>query len=1153
MAAQNIVEFLSTLRKLDVRVWAENGQLRANAPNGVLTPELRAELASRKAEILTFLLQADQAAQAAPPIQAAPRRASIPLSFSQHRIWLFDQIEPQNPAYNIPASVRLIGPLDVPALRASIDEVIRRHEMLRTTFSMVNGEVSQVIAPSLSLDLAVTDLRSLPGDQREGEARRLAHAEAGLPFDLSSGPLVRASLLRLGDEEYVLLLTIHHIVSDDWSMGVFVGELATLYQAFTAGQPSPLLDLPIQYADYALWQRGESQKSVLQSQLEFWTEKLAAVASLPPIPTDRPRLGTQTFRGERRFRMLPQALAERLKALSQEEESTLFMCLLAAFNILLWQYMGRDRVVIGSPVAGRTQREIEALVGFFVNTVALHIDLSGDPSFRQLLAWAREVTMNAYSHQDVPFEQVVDALRPEREQNQTPIFQIFFNMLNAASQRVEIPGLKIEPFSDFIVGAPNIGAKFDLTLVAVEHPHGLQADISYNIDLFAPATIDWLLEHLQTILESAVADPDRPLSAFPRLPVTGRNRTAPANPHVEFPLEETGQSLAARFEKHVRANPDRLAVSVDGKTMSYEQLNRAANRLAHWIQKAESGFSEERTVSLLLGHDAGTLTGMLAALKCGQIFTALDPAYPRERLAQMLADSRTSLIVSNTEHLTLAEDLRRQAGAALSLLNLDQLDASLPADDLSLTVDPDRIAYIVYTSGSTGRPKGVTQSHRNVLHFIRNYTNTLHISPDDRLSLIPSFSFSAAMMDTFGALLNGASLFPFDVLRQGIGQLGAWLNENRITIYHSVPTIFRHLVAALSPGMTLPHLRLIDFGGEPVTRRDIESYRRHFSRDCLLVNGLGATELNVIRQFVLDHSIEFLGDNVPVGYEVPDTKILLLDEQGNDAGFNQPGEIVIESRYLSPGYWQQPEQTQAAFRVLPDGRRRYYTGDLGRLRPDGCLEHYGRKDLQVKIRGVRIEPAEIEAALLELGPIREATVVARDNPLGEKVLVAYMVARETGASLSDEALRSSLLDKLPPSMLPSEFVWLEAMPVTHTGKVDRRALPEPGQALPETRDGGYVAPRTPMEQTLVKIGQEILKIERIGVNDSFFNLGGDSLLAAQFVSRVRGACQVELPFRVLFRTPTIAEAAKYVEDAQMKQRLQAAPATLEVGRDEGEL
>jgi amino acid adenylation domain-containing protein len=1485
MAMQSIVEFLSTLRSLDVRVWADNGQLRVSAPDGVLTPDLRAQLAARKAEILAFLQQANQASQDTPEIQRTARDGSIPLSFSQHRIWLFDQLEPQNPAYNIPASVRLIGPLNMAAIQASINEIVRRHEVLRTTFGSVNGQISQVIAPAFSLPMPVTDLRGLPVLERDAAVRQAVNEEARRPFDLAAGPLLRVSFLRLVDDsatgagEHVLLLTIHHVVSDDWSMGVFVRELAALYPVFASGQPpapgggAPLPELPIQYADYAAWQRSDSYGKVLQSQLEFWKERLAPLAGQPPIPTDRPRQLTQTYRGERRFCMFPEALAGQLKVLSQQEESTLFMSLLAGINILLCQYMGGNQVVVGSPVAGRNKREIEELIGFFVNTVVLRTDLAGDPSFRELLGRVREVTMSAYSHQDVPFEQVMESLRPHREKNQGALFQVFFNMLNTASQQVEIPGLQIKPFSDFIVGAPDVGAKFDLTFVAVEHPHGLQVDISYNTDLFEPATIDWLLAHLQTILESAVTDPSLPLSAFPKLPELASNRVEPTHPFTGFLLEETEQTLVARFEQQVARAPQQKAVEDQTHTLTYDALNRAANRVARVIQTeyddrnklsrdektryarqillwgveaqeklkgttvcvagaggtgsptivqlalcgvgtiivcdgdtvdrsnlnrqflhdetrigmnkalsaqqtvrtinpnvkvvayteritrenvyeivgdsviifdnvddleakfilsecavvkgiphiisslidlssyavifhppytpcfhclydrhkldeikamraqashrqrmsnpvaspslfASTGFAcneaikillglenpaynkyflfnqkgstelvktqgyqivtfpfsehfrrlskeqgfdwdvgwsgkfveelnlepdpdcpicgrqakavaetifsiripdekgfqpdvepvekGDQTVALLFGHIAETVEGMLGVLKSGKIYMALDPAYPEDRLTYMLEDSEARLILTNGANLALAKKLRDKVNKNIHVVNLDEVKETVSDDNLPVAVSPGQIAYIVYTSGSMGHPKGVMQNHRNVLHFIRNYTNGLHIDQRDRLSLIPSFSFSAAMMDVYAALLNGATLCIYDINGpDGIAGLGSWLQANEISVYHSVPTIFRHFVATITDESDFPRLRLIDFGGEPVSRRDVELYRKHFSPDCLLVNGLGATELNVIRQFVIDHKTEFLGDSVPVGYAVPETGIFLLDDNGDEVGYNQPGEMVIESRYLSPGYWRQPEQTAAAFKDTVDGQRRYYTGDLGRLRPDGCLEHYGRKDLQVKLRGVRIEPAEIEAVILDQEMVKDAAVIAQDNSAGEKALVAYLTLKDPQASFSVEALRDTLLERLPSSMLPSEFVLLPSMPFTPTGKIDRRALPTAEKAA-QPKDE-YIAPQTPMENLLAQIAQDVLKVERVGTNDSFFGLGGDSLLAAQFVSRVRSACQVELPFRVVFRMPTIAQIATYVEEVQTAQRLQIPSGAMEGDREEGEL
>jgi amino acid adenylation domain-containing protein/non-ribosomal peptide synthase protein (TIGR01720 family) len=1452
------LEFVSHLRALGVQLWTEDNRLRVNAPEGVLTPELRAELARRKAELIAFLRQAGDAVQATEPtIHPAPRGSGLPLSSSQQRLWLLDQLEPNNVAYNIPATARLSGRLDVLALEASINEIVQRHETLRTTFASANERVVQVIAPALRIPLPVLDLGHLSEAEREATARQLAAEEARVPFDLARGPLVRATLLRMGAEEHVLLLTLHHIVSDDWSLRVFIGEMAALYQAFVAGKPSPLPDLPIQYADFAAWQQGWLQGDALQVQLAYWKEQLSGVAALPDLPTDRPRPRVQTYRGERRFVVLPKDQAEGLGALSRQEGGTLFMTLLAAFAVSLHHYTGQDDVVVGSPIAGRTRREVEGLIGFFVNTVVLRTDLAGDPTFRGLLGRVREVTASAYAHQDVPFEQVVQALQPERDPSRTPLFQAFFNnMFSTAAQAIEIPGMRIAPFSEFIVGAPNVGAKFDLTLVAVEHREGIQLDISFNADLFEARTVEWLLEHLQTLLASVAADPDRRLSELPRLTATGRNLVGPTNAFVPLAKEEIEQSLAARFEKQVVRCPDRIAVEADGEALSYGTLNRSANRLARVIgeryddrfklsrrerirytrqlllsgwgvesqeilkrttvfaagaggsgsptimqlalcgvgtivvcdfdevelsnlnrqflhdesrigmNKAlsaqmtiervnphvnvvarteritrdnvhelvggasiifdnlddleakfvlseyavarriphiissmiersayaailhsphtpcfhclydrskldeiremerlienrqrvpnsvaspalflstgfacnealkiilglenpaynhyflfnqtgskdivntdgfrivtypfsehfkalckEQGFDweegwsgrlvedivlekdpacpvcgaarpeeskvvsvenvafastgQEQTVALLLGHAAPMVVGILGVLKAGKIYVTLDPAYPEGRLVSMLEDSEARLIVTDDDNMALAERIRDRVNKHVRIVSLTEIDGNVSAENLATYARPDQIAYIVYTSGSTGRPKGVMQSHRNALHFTMNYTNGLHIGEEDRLSLIPSFTFSAAMMDTFAALLNGATLCLFDVRREGVAGMGDWLIDNGITVYHSVPTVFRHFAATITEDLAFPRLRLIDLGGEPVSRMDVELYKRHFAPGCILVNGLGATELNVIRQYYMDKRSVLVGGNVPAGYAVEDTEILLLDEAGRAAGFNRAGEIVIKSRYLAPGYWLQPEQTVATFKPVPqtEGKRLYYTGDLGRMRADGCLEHLGRKDAQVKIRGVRIEPAEIEVALLEMDRVKEAVVVAREDQAGAKYLAAYVVPQPGEQKLPIGALRRSLREKLPTYMIPSEFVMLEALPLTPTGKVDRRALPTPAAVGPSS-SVGYVPPRTPVEEVLADIWAELLRLERVGIYDDFFDLGGHSLLATQVLSRVRSITQVELSLQTLFEASTIAELAKRVEAACQSEQASSAP------------
>jgi amino acid adenylation domain-containing protein/non-ribosomal peptide synthase protein (TIGR01720 family) len=1445
------LEFLTYLRSLDVRVELDDGHLDVDAPEGVLTAALRAELAERKAELITFLRSAHEAAQSASTIRPAPRDGSLPLSYSQQRMWLMGQFEPNAAVFNAPAAVRLNGPLNVSALEASLNEIARRHEALRTVYISADGQTTQSILPAMPVSLPVIDARDVPEPEREARLRQLCDAEAEKPFDLTRGPLLRAGLLRAGEEAHVLLLTLHHIASDDWSLNVFMRELAALYEAYAAGsgpapdRGSPLADLPVQYADFAVWQREWVKSDAAQSQLEYWKERLGDVASAPEIPTDHPHPPEQSGKRERCARMLPVALSNQLKALSQREESTLFMTLLAAFQALLHQYAAQTDIVVASPAAGRMQRELEGLIGFFVNTVILRTDLSADPTFHELLGRVREVTSGAHAHQDVPFEEVARALHLEAGAGQ---FRVFFNMLGAAAQAqtLTLSGLETKPFRESLVRAPEIGGGFDLTLIAAERQDGIHLDASFNADRYEKRTIAWLLAHLQTLLESIAADPQQRLSALPPLVAAEHERVEPANVFEPFAKAETEQSLVERFEKQVERDPDRVAVDVNGRTLSYDELNRRANRMARvlaqtyedrfslsrkektryarqmliggWgvesqeklksktafvagsggcapllmqlalagfgkiitvdfdevelsnlnrqflhnesrigmnkalsskktldehgvnphveiialpmritrdnvydmvgdadilfdlvddletkfalgecavakgipmmlasmidlssyacilyppespcfrclydrnklieieeirsykVKKApqpvvspsmflscsfvanealkivlglgdvaynkyfffnqrgsdlastlghpiitfpfsehfrricrEQGFdwdkgwsgkfveeltlerdpdcpicgdkaraqgksrfsipikealphrdepaasAKDRTVALLLGHDDEMLTGMMGTLKAGMIFVALDENYPDHRLIAMLEDSEARVIVANDDNLALAERIRDRVNKHIQIVNIRQVDGSVSDENLGTYPQPDQPAYVVYTSGSMGKPKGVVQNHRNVLHFIMNYTNGLHISKDDKLSLIPTFSFSAAMMDTFAALLNGASLCPFDLRQDGVAALGSWLAKNDITVYHSVPTVFRHFVSTFTEDAVFPRLRLIDFGGEPVSRADVDLYRKYFSPDCILVNGLGATELNVIRQYYIGPQTRLTGNNVPVGYAVEDTEILLLNE-GQPVGFNRPGEIVIRSQYLSPGYWQSQEQTDAAFKPDPRGGRERlcYTGDLGRMRPDGCLEHLGRKDLQVKIRGVRIELAEIEAALSEIDAVREAAVVARENEAGEKILVAYVVPSGEEAAFPVDVVRSALLEQLPAYMLPSEFVLLPALPLTPTGKIDRRALlATAGTGVAHSNALGYVAPRTPAEKALAEAWSQILGIQQVGLYDSFFDLGGDSLLALHAIDRIRQA-GLYLTLPQLFQHPTIAELA----------------------------
>jgi amino acid adenylation domain-containing protein len=1078
------------------------------------------------AERVEAALRVEQDLQAVPPLLPVSRGRDLPLSFAQQRLWFLDQWEPGNSAYNMPAAFRLTGPLDVKALECSLNEIVRRHESLRTSFSVVDGQPIQVMAPSLTLTLPVVDLQELPEDEREDQPRRLATEEAKNPFDLAQGPLLRSTLLRLGAQDHVLLLNMHHIVSDGWSMGVFFRELSALYEAFSTGKSSPLPELPIQYADFAGWQRQWLQGQMLETQLSYWRQQLETAPPVLELPTDHPRPPVQTYRGARQSLVLSKTLTEALKALSRQESSTLFMTLLAAFQILLHRYTGQDDIVVGTPVAGRNRTETEGLIGFFLNSLVLRTDLSGNPTFRELLARVRQVALGAYTHQDLPFEKLLEELQAERDLSRTPLFQIFFNMINSE----DIGTLTLREVTAEQLDFHEPTSKFDLTLYAGDRNGTLWFSLVYNPDLFEPATISGLLGHYHTLLEAIAAHPHRPISSLKLLTEaernqlsTQRNRVAPTNPFIKFEKEDIEQSIPARFEQLVKAYPHRIAVKTRNYQWTYSDLNHRANQIAQTILQS-SGRKEER-IALLFEHDAPIIAGVLGVLKAGKTYVPLDPTYPKERLSYILKDSQARTVITNSRNIAAPA----LTNGTLQLINIDDA-RPVWIDNPTLPISPDTLAYILYTSGSTGQPKGVMQNHHNVLHHVGKYTNSLHLNSDDRLTLLSSYSFDAAIMDMFGALLNGATLCPMDLKEEDRAALLVRMVVEKITIYHSTPTVFRYLFGSLTGKENFSTIRFVVLGGEEAQKKDVDLFKRYFPSKSMFVNGLGPTESTLALQYFISHETRITRNTVPAGYPVEDTEILLLNEAGEQAEIY--GEIGISSAHVALGYWRKPELTKAAFLPDPEGgtKRIYRTGDLGRLLPDGTISFIGRKDDQVKIRGYRVEPGEVKSALLAHPAVRESAVMAREDAAGNKYLVGYIVPNRLPRP-SDSELRAFLKERLPDYMVPSALTILEELPLTPNGKVDRRALPAPDQIRPDLKDT-FVAPRTPAENLLAQIWAEVLTLDRVGIYDSFFDLGGHSLLATQVVSRIRNTFHVELALRALFENPTVAGLAAQIAQIQ---------------------
>ena len=1075
-----------------------------------------AELAERR---LT-----EGARDASPTVERVPRGGALPLSFAQQRLWFLYQFEPNSTLYNIPFAATLRGDLDVAVLERTLTEVVRRHESLRTSFADIGEQPVQVIRPAEPVTLPVLELGGLQPEGREAEVKRLLNEEARLPFNLTSDALLRVRLLRLAADEHVVLLTMHHIISDGWSTGVLMQEVARLYDAFARGGASPLAELPIQYADYAAWQRRWLQGEALARQLGYWKQRLGGELPAMQLPTDRPRPAEQTFKGATQTLQLSYSLTADLHELCRRQNVTPFMPLLAAFKTLLFRYTGQDDVIVGTPIANRHHVEIEGLIGFFVNTLVLRTSLSGDPEFSELLARVRRQALEAYAHQDLPFETLVEELRPRRELDRTPLFQVMMVLQNAALQPLELPGLVLTPLN-----SDARTAKYDLTLDMGENANGLAATIEYNTDLFDDATIARMLRHFETLLRSVVGDPTQRVSSAPLLTAPERHtllhewNAAPADYAPQTTLHEW-------FEAQARRRPEAVAVTAGEQAVTYGELNARANRLAHHLRRRN--VAADVLVGLYLERGVEMVAAILGVLKAGGAYVPLDPSSPEERLHFMLEDAGVSVLLTQE---ALAQKLRPDVQAEVLCL-----DACAPAVEAESAENParlpgsgvDNLAYVIYTSGSTGRPKGTLVTHRNVTRLFEATRAWFDFGPEDVWTLFHSYAFDFSVWELWGALLYGGRLvvIPFDVSRSPEAFYELLVAE-RVTVLNQTPSAFRHLMrveetaAENGGGPASLSLRFVIFGGEALELRSLKPwFDRHGESRPQLVNMYGITETTVhVTYLPLAAGHADAAGNL-IGRPIPDLQIYILDGRMQPVPVGVAGEIYVGGAGLARGYLGRPALT--AERYLPDpfgdrrGARLYRTGDLARYLPDGTLDYLGRLDHQVKIRGFRVEVGEIEAALDQLAGVRECLVLARGDAAGVKRLVAYVVPELKHAPTVEE-LRGALKVKLPDYMTPSSFVMLEAMPLTPNGKVNRKALPEPEAKRPET-DDRYVQPRTPVEHALAAIWAGVLGVERVGVDDNFFELGGDSILSLQLISRARKA-GVTFTARQLFQHQTIAE------------------------------
>ncbi|HST62734.1 MAG TPA: amino acid adenylation domain-containing protein, partial [Longimicrobium sp.] len=1075
--------------------------------------------------VLTDFARSVQSAARAemPAIQPVDRGGPLAPSFAQQRLWFLEQLGGMGVAYHIPVTLRLRGVLDRGALVRALDRIVARHEALRTSFPTVDGEPVQHIAPAEESGLRLVEHDLHASVDAEDALVRLMRDEAGAPFDLAQGPLVRGRLVRMAADDHVLLLTMHHIVSDGWSAGVLHRELGALYAAFARGEPDPLPPLPVQYADYAAWHRRRVEGPVLEAQAEYWTRTLAGAPELLELPTDHPRPAKQDFAGASLKVALDEALTGALKTLSQRHGATLHMTLLAGWAAVLARLSGQDDVVIGTPSANRGHAEIEGLIGFFVNTLPVRVELSGAPTVAGLLGQVRARALEAQQNQDIPFEQVVERVQPARSLAHTPLFQVLFAWQNAPGARLELPGLALGPLDPADSGdAPaQVSAKFDLALSLWEEGGRIEGMVEYATALFEPETVERWLGYLRRVLDGMVAEERGSVERLELLSAAERRRVVEEwnATDAAFPADACVHDL---FEAQAARTPDAVAVAWNDETLSYAALDHAANRLANHLRRR--GVGPETRVGICLERGPEQVVALLAVLKAGGAYVPLDPAYPAERLGFMLADSGAPLLLTR---LPLPEGLAPHAAEVVCLdadrARIEAESAQAPAAG----VLPDHLAYVIYTSGSTGTPKGVMVPHRGVPNLAYAQARRFGIDSTSRVLQFASFSFDAAVAEVFGALLAGATLVMAsrDALLPGAGLLET-LRRGRVTVATLPPSV----LAMLAPE-DLPELRTVVSAGEAVDAATVERW----SAGRVFVNAYGPTEVTVC---ATSAHCEADGRAPAIGRPLENVRVYVLDAAGRPAPVGVAGELYVGGVGVARGYLGRPGLT--AERFVPDpfstegGARLYRTGDRVRWSARGELEFLGRLDEQVKVRGFRVEPGEIEARLAEHAGVREAVVLVREDVPGEKRLVAYVVG-----DADAETLRAHLSERLPEYMVPAAYVRLDALPLTPNGKVDRKALPAPDGDAFATR--GYEAPSGRAEEAVAAIWAELLGAERVGRSDHFFDLGGHSLLAVRVVSRVRQALGVEAVPGDLFERPVLADFARGLETAARAEAMAIAP------------
>jgi amino acid adenylation domain-containing protein len=1106
---KTIKELITDLNDRDIKLWLETTdeiKLRCNAPKGALTSEIRQELADRKSEIINFL-QSHQLEinPDTDTIQPLDRHDNLAVSFAQARLWFLDRLEDASATYNIPISLILSGDLNTDALKQAITTIVDRHQSLRTHFELVDDTPIQVINDGSLLETPVIDLQYLVPAERLEVAKQMAIDEAQKPFDLQVSPLVRVSLIQLAPTSHVLLIIMHHIISDGWSMGVFINEFGQLYRSLSVGELLELPELTIQYADFASWQKQWLTGDVLNKQINYWKELLTGAPPLLELPTDRPRPSIQGFAGNFVEFSLDRSLSDRLRKLSQQSGVTLYMLLLTAFNILLARYSGQDDIVVGSPIANRHRRETEPLIGFFVNTLVLRTKLTANPTFLELLAQVKQMTLDAQEHQDLPFEKLVEELKPERSLSYSPLFQVMFEIENMPTGDFELPGLEISPLK-----LENTNAKFDLTLSVRDGEPELVTGWEYKTERWAVS--------FQTLLMSIV---DHPQTQIDRLPLLNPHEqqqilTEWNQTQFEYPQTECFTQL---FEQQAARTPDAIAITFNDRHLSYRELNERANQWA--IQLVEMGVKAETIVALVSDRTPDFLMAIIAIFKAGGAYLPLNPHHPSDRIQQVLSQSQPAVILTASAWKSMLETISNST----PIVDFQQLNlGNYPTQNLPIRSTPTNLAYVIYTSGSTGKPKGAMLEHRGMLNHLYAKVNDLKLTDRDCVAQTAAQTFDISIWQLLVPLLVGGCV---EIVRSEVAadpdQLLALLARKPVSILEIVPSLFRAMLQQIesnsAPSLSLRWLLLTGETLPPQLCRDWFDYYPQIP----LLNAYGPTECSDdVTHYPIDTPPPLEQLNLPIGRPIANTQLYILDRLLQTVPIGVAGELYVGGAGVGRGYLAAPELTERVFidcSFTPGASVRLYkTGDKARYLPDGQIEFLGRIDFQVKIRGFRIELGEIEAILGQHPQIQAVTVIDREDRPSNRYLAAYVVS-EPAATPAE--LKEFLKQQLPDYMVPSAFVLLDRIPLTANGKVDRPALPVPDLS-PTTR----VAPRDVLEFQLMEIWQEILNLTPIGIHDNFFDLGGHSLLAVGLIARIQRQFDRQLSLATLFQGATIADLAQ---------------------------